>query len=110
MALTLEAALVLPLSLGLICSVIPPSARQYHRIRTESSLLSKAQPMSVDPSSLYAIAPLMALPQGRTATALSLYEESGAVCQEVLMASPKLVFCLVTAAIDDCRLLGLVEP
>ena len=110
MALTLEAALVLPLSLGLIFSVIPPSARLYHRIRTESSLLAKAQPLSVDPSSLYAIAPLIQNPQGRTSAALSPNEESGAIYQEVLMASPKLVFCLVTAAIDDCRLLGLVEP
>lgn len=110
MALTLEAALVLPLSLSLVFSLIPPSTRLYQRIRTESALLSKAQRLSVDPSTLYAIAPLIGMPKGQQSAAALTSEEGGAVNQEVLMTSPKLVFCLVTALIDDARLLGLVDP
>ncbi len=110
MAMTLEAALVLPLSLSLIFSSIPPSVRLYQRIRTETRLLVQADSMSVDPPFIYAIAPLVQVPEGQSTVALQSGEERGAIAQEVLMTSPKLMFCLVTAVLDDLRLLGLVDP
>jgi hypothetical protein len=88
MALTLEAALVIPLSISLIFSLIPGSVREYRRTKTEATMLQKALRLSTDANSLYAFVPVSGM------------------ANNVLMTSPKLMFCVVTAIIDDLTIMG----
>lgn len=105
MALTLEAALVLPLSISLILSVIPAANQRYRQSVKEAMVMKQGVLMTTDPGSLYAFAPIT---DARVAP--STGTPSGTEDYSVLMTSPKRMFCLVTAVMDDLRLLGLAEP
>lgn len=108
MALTLEAALVLPLSLSLVFSIVPPAARLYRQTIREAGHLKQAVRLASDPASLYALAPLAG--SASASSGVSARAADGDQRSDVLMTSPKLMFCLVTAVIDDFKILGLSEP
>ena len=59
MALTLEAALVLPLSLSLIFSIMPLSDRLYRETGLEIRLARQENLLAVDPELLYALSPIL---------------------------------------------------
>ena len=111
MAFTLEAALVLPLSISMILSIVPQAAQTYRQTVKEADQLQQSVSLSVDPPSLYALVPVTRADHpanDRSSTGLAIPRDS-VIWPEVLMTSPKLMFCLVTAMIDDARLLGLSD-
>ena len=97
MALTLEAALVLPLSISLIFGLIPRSTQTYRQAASEVISMKQAVRLSTDPPSLYAF---VSVDNGLAGESRS----------DVLMTSPKLMFCLVKAIIDDLKMFGLAKP
>lgn len=113
MALTLEAALVLPLSISLIFSLIPRSTQTYRQAATEVISMKQAVRLSTDPPSLYVFVSINNGLAGKTSGDLSAGttgDQSGKSRSDVLMTSPKLMFCLVTAIIDDLKMFGLAKP
>lgn len=104
MALTLEAALVLPLSISLVLSVIPAANQRYRQSVKEAMVMKQGVTMATDPEALYAFVPISQARVDPSAGTPSSSEDFA-----VLMTSPKRMFCLVTAVIDDLELLGLAE-
>ncbi len=96
MAFTLEAALVLPLSISLLIGTIPPAINSYKQAAAEAMQLRQAARLTADPSALYLLTEIEPATVGTNA--------------EVLLTSPKLMFCLVTAVIDDFRIIGAGKP
>lgn len=101
MAFTLEAALVLPMTISLILGTVPPAINCYRQAVATAGCFRQAARLTADPATLYLLAEVSA-----TATT----DEPAAAGREVLLTSPKLMFCLITAVIDDIKILGLNKP
>lgn len=110
MALTLEAALVLPLSLSLILSVLPASDRLYRATGREIRLARQETHLAVDPEMLYALSPILPAENEPPALLPGAQRDSEAIPHEALMTSPKLMFSLVKAVEDSIRLLEKGAP
>ena len=110
MALTLEAALVLPLSLSLIFSIMPLSDRLYRETGLEIRLARQENLLAVDPELLYALSPIR-FGDGESSdwSPVPMSDDAHAP-DEALMTSPKLMFSIVTAVIDSIRLLETGKP
>ncbi|NLC83611.1 MAG: hypothetical protein GX749_00840 [Ruminococcaceae bacterium] len=109
MAFTLEAALVLPLTISLILGTVPPAVNCYQQAVAAAGCFRQAARLTADPATLYLLAEVGAAPTGGSAAAGNS-GGSAAAGREVLLTSPKLMFCLITAVIDDLKILGLNKP
>lgn len=109
MALTLEAALVFPLSISFIIGLVPPAVHDYRRIAGEAAALRQAARLAADPKSIYFLQPLSGSPPAGQAAdgAAPPGAAAGGAAGDVLLTSPKLMFALVTAVLDDLQILGL---
>jgi len=110
MAMTLETALVLPLSLNLIFSVLPASDRLYRTTGREIRMARQENLLNVDPKVLYALSPIL-LTEGEPPSMLSVTEKGADTApDEALMTSPRLMFSCVTAVVDSIRLFKAETP
>jgi len=110
MALTLETALVLPLSLSLIFSILPASDRLYRATGREIRLARQENHLAVDPELLYALSPILLAEDGPPGILPATRSLNDSAPEEALLTSPKLMFSLVTAVIDSIRLLKAGAP
>lgn len=114
MALTLEAALVFPLTISLVIGIVPPAIRSYRQIAAEASLCRQAARLTADPDSLYRLAPLSGAAgaggNGGSSGGSGGNNGSGAATATVLLTSPKQMLVLMTAILDDLEILGLAKP
>lgn len=111
MALTLEAVLVFPLAFSLILGLVPPAVRDYRRIARAATALRQGVRLNANPASLYQLAQIPAnlIPDPDPGRAVSSPAAAG-TNPDVLLTSPKLMFNLVTAVLDDLEILGLKQP